>query len=78
LVPSGIVYSVKNPDMPSGNAAPPFRLSNAVSATMPHLRSPPKTLVPSDGSVHFISENIDYRNYQRLGDRRDSESVEPF
>ena len=32
----------------------------------------------ADGSVHFISEDIDYRNYQRLGDRRDSESVEPF
>jgi prepilin-type N-terminal cleavage/methylation domain-containing protein/prepilin-type processing-associated H-X9-DG protein len=32
----------------------------------------------ADGSVHFISENIDYRNYQRLGDRRDGESVEPF
>jgi hypothetical protein len=32
----------------------------------------------ADGSVHFISENIDYRNYQRLGDRRDSEAVEPY
>ena len=34
--------------------------------------------VLADGSVHFISENIDYRNYQRLGDRRDGEAVEPF
>jgi prepilin-type processing-associated H-X9-DG protein len=32
----------------------------------------------ADGSVHFISENIDYRNYQRLGDRWDGETVEPF
>jgi prepilin-type N-terminal cleavage/methylation domain-containing protein/prepilin-type processing-associated H-X9-DG protein len=32
----------------------------------------------ADGSVHFISENIDYRNYQRLGDRWDGEAVEPF
>jgi prepilin-type N-terminal cleavage/methylation domain-containing protein/prepilin-type processing-associated H-X9-DG protein len=32
----------------------------------------------ADGSVHFLSENIDYRNYQRLGDRRDNEAVEPF
>jgi prepilin-type N-terminal cleavage/methylation domain-containing protein/prepilin-type processing-associated H-X9-DG protein len=32
----------------------------------------------ADGSVHFISENIDYRNYQRLGDRRDGEAVEPY
>jgi prepilin-type N-terminal cleavage/methylation domain-containing protein/prepilin-type processing-associated H-X9-DG protein len=32
----------------------------------------------ADGSVHFISENIDYRNYQRLGDRKDGESIEPF
>lgn len=34
--------------------------------------------VLADASVHFISENIDYRNYQRLGDRRDNEAVEPF
>ena len=32
----------------------------------------------ADGSVQFISENIDYRNYQRLGDRRDNEAVEPY
>ena len=31
-----------------------------------------------DGSVHFISENIDYRNYQRLGDRRDGEVDQPL
>jgi prepilin-type N-terminal cleavage/methylation domain-containing protein len=34
--------------------------------------------VLADGSVHFISDAIDYRNFQRLGDRRDGESVEPF
>ena len=34
--------------------------------------------VLADGSVRFISENIDYQNYQRLGDRRDGEAVEPF
>jgi len=28
-----------------------------------------------DGSVHFISENIDYRNLQLLGDRRDGQVV---
>jgi prepilin-type processing-associated H-X9-DG protein len=26
-----------------------------------------------DGSVHFISENIDYMTLQRLGDRRDGQ-----
>ena len=31
-----------------------------------------------DGSVHFLTEDIDYRNYQRLGDRRDGEVVEEF
>lgn len=31
-----------------------------------------------DGSVRFISENIDMRNYQRLGDRRDGETVSEF
>jgi prepilin-type N-terminal cleavage/methylation domain-containing protein len=32
----------------------------------------------ADASVHFISENIDYRNYQRLGCRRDGEALEQF
>jgi prepilin-type N-terminal cleavage/methylation domain-containing protein/prepilin-type processing-associated H-X9-DG protein len=36
------------------------------------------TFVFADGSTHVISENIDYRNYQRLGDRDDGETVEPF
>jgi prepilin-type N-terminal cleavage/methylation domain-containing protein/prepilin-type processing-associated H-X9-DG protein len=31
-----------------------------------------------DGSVRFLSENIDYRTYQRLGDRRDGEVVGEF
>lgn len=34
--------------------------------------------VLADASVRFISENIDYLNYQRLGDRADGQSVEPF
>jgi prepilin-type N-terminal cleavage/methylation domain-containing protein/prepilin-type processing-associated H-X9-DG protein len=34
--------------------------------------------VMCDGSVHFISENIDYLNYQRLGDRRDGGVVSDF
>ena len=32
----------------------------------------------ADGSVHFLNENIDYRNYQRLGDRRDREPLDQF
>jgi prepilin-type N-terminal cleavage/methylation domain-containing protein len=32
----------------------------------------------ADSSVHFISEDIDYVNYQRLGSRRDGEAVDPF
>lgn len=31
-----------------------------------------------DGSVRFVSENIDYRNFQRLGDRRDHEVVQDY
>jgi len=31
-----------------------------------------------DGGVRFITENIDYDNYQRLGDRRDNKSVADF
>jgi prepilin-type N-terminal cleavage/methylation domain-containing protein/prepilin-type processing-associated H-X9-DG protein len=34
--------------------------------------------VMADGSVHFINDDIDYHNYQRLGDRRDGEAVDPF
>jgi len=32
----------------------------------------------ADGSVHFLAEEIDYVNYQRLGCRRDGQIVEPF
>jgi prepilin-type processing-associated H-X9-DG protein len=32
----------------------------------------------ADGSTHFLSETIDYRTYQQLGDRRDGEPVGPF
>jgi prepilin-type processing-associated H-X9-DG protein len=31
-----------------------------------------------DGSVRFISENIDYNTYQKLGDRRDGQVVGDF
>lgn len=31
-----------------------------------------------DGSVHFISENIDYMTYQKLGERHDGYPMEPF
>ena len=31
-----------------------------------------------DGSVRFISENVDYMTYQRLGDRRDGQVVGDF
>ncbi len=31
--------------------------------------------VMCDGSVHFISEAIDYTTYQRLGDRRDGQAI---
>jgi prepilin-type N-terminal cleavage/methylation domain-containing protein/prepilin-type processing-associated H-X9-DG protein len=34
--------------------------------------------VLADGSVRFIDENIDFRNYNRLGDRRDGETVTEF
>ena len=31
-----------------------------------------------DGSVHFLSDAIDYMTYQRLGDRRDGGSTSIF
>jgi prepilin-type N-terminal cleavage/methylation domain-containing protein len=35
-------------------------------------------LMMADSSVHFVSENIDYETYQRLGDRREGLVVESF
>lgn len=35
-------------------------------------------VVMGDGAVHFLNQNIDYRNFQRLGDRRDSEVLSEF
>ncbi len=32
-------------------------------------------VVFADGSVHFLSETIDYMTYQRLGDRRDGQPI---
>ena len=32
----------------------------------------------ADGAVKFINENIDYANYQRLGDRRDGEPISNY
>jgi prepilin-type N-terminal cleavage/methylation domain-containing protein/prepilin-type processing-associated H-X9-DG protein len=32
----------------------------------------------TDGSVHFLNEEIDFRNYNRLGDRRDGEVLGAF
>lgn len=32
----------------------------------------------ADASVHFLSEDIDYVNYQRLGSRRDGEALGPY
>lgn len=34
--------------------------------------------VLADSSVHFITDEIDYINYQRLGDRADGQTVTPF
>ena len=34
--------------------------------------------VLADASVHFITEEIEYMNYQRLGDRADGQNVTPF
>jgi len=34
--------------------------------------------VLADGAVRFIDENIDFRTYNRLGDRRDGEVVTEF
>ena len=35
-------------------------------------------LLLGDGGVRFVSENIDYMTYQRLGDRHDGQVVGDF
>ncbi|MCA8997654.1 MAG: DUF1559 domain-containing protein [Planctomycetaceae bacterium] len=42
------------------------------------LHSGGANLLLADGSVHFISENIDFQIWQRLGDRRDGNPVDAF
>lgn len=32
----------------------------------------------ADGSVHYLSENVNYDTYQKLGDRRDGETIGAF
>ena len=36
------------------------------------------TVLLGDGSVRFVSDNIDYQTWQRLGDRKDGNAVGDF
>ncbi|MEX0710834.1 MAG: DUF1559 domain-containing protein, partial [Pirellulales bacterium] len=60
-----------------GASVPPCnRISNwATSTGFKSLHPNGVNLLFCDGSVHFVSENINYDTFQRLGDRRDGLTV---
>lgn len=71
------------PDVPPGNNGSPSRNCNSwnnwnTDVGFKSWHAGGANFVFADGSVHFLSQAIDYRNYQRLGDRRDGEVIEAF
>lgn len=70
-------------DQPPGNAGVPTIDCNSwnnwgTAAGFKSRHAGGAFFVFADASVHFLSESIEYRNYQRLGCRRDGETVESF
>jgi len=65
----------EEPDYSSTCAAP-----NAWSCDMGFKSSHPGgcQFLFADGSVHFLSESINYETYQRLGDRRDQRPIDQY
>ena len=76
---TGMINNDNCPDDPGWVSGVCNQVSDWVTAQAFKSRHPGGAqFVLCDGSVRFISESIDYMNYQRLGDRRDGEVVEPF
>ena len=67
--------TVKTPANPPGCNAPD---NWSTSQGFKSMHTGGAQFVLCDGSVKFISENIDYRTYQRLGDRRDGNTIGEF
>ncbi len=69
-------------DRPPGNDGNPLNCNSwnswATEGGFKSLHPGGAMFVFCDGSVHFLSQNIEYRNYQRLGDRRDGEIIQPY
>ncbi|MFM7059539.1 MAG: DUF1559 domain-containing protein [Planctomycetota bacterium] len=63
---------VPTPANPAGCNAPD---NWSTSQGFKSLHTGGAQFVLCDGSVRFISQNIDYRTYQRLGDRRDGQVI---
>ncbi len=59
-----------------GSCAPPAAFSCDMGFKSRHPGG--AQFVFADGSVHFLSQNIDYMTYQKLGDRRDGKAVEGY
>jgi prepilin-type processing-associated H-X9-DG protein len=64
----------------NGNGIPPCNRAQSWPTGMgfKSLHTNGVNLLFADGSVHFISENIDYDLYQRLGDKNDRMPVSGF
>ena len=76
---TGMINNDNCPDDPGWVAGTCNGTSDWVTAQAFKSRHPGGAqFVLCDGSVRFITENIDYMNFQRLGDRRDGEPIEPF
>jgi prepilin-type processing-associated H-X9-DG protein len=75
--PENACWTANNVD-PSGNCRCHHHRSWQVSPGFKSQHPGGAQFTFADGSVHFISENIDYRNYQRYGDRRDNEVADPI
>jgi prepilin-type N-terminal cleavage/methylation domain-containing protein/prepilin-type processing-associated H-X9-DG protein len=75
-----INYDSCYPGPPSWPAAVPCKnwFNYRTSAGFKSRHPGGANFVLADGAVRFISEDIDYVNYQRLGDRQDGDPVEPF
>jgi prepilin-type N-terminal cleavage/methylation domain-containing protein len=65
-IPSGVLNGCNDPD--AWNTSQGFKSLHTGGAQF----------VLCDGSARFISENIDYRTYQLLGDRRDGQVIGEF
>ena len=75
---TGPINYETDPELVGGAAAPVCKRWDKDFSTAHGFKSlhpGGANFVYCDGSVHFLSESIDYTNYQRLGARSDGETL---